>query len=236
MRIRRHDFERLVDRAVELRMMAKKSTLKKQRSYIQPRPSPQYLMPRLAVIDDKTQSRIVAQLEVPDVVSRNLKLELLGDKLMVSGMRQPCLDSVPTEYRRGFLQQTQTVVGGDQRPQFILLGGGRVMSAPAPLAAAPPRQSKSLKSEAVQQHQPTDENRPISMVFYNELRYGPFRRDLRPNDIEAALHNGMLVITWPRNPTTLVNTPCTPDSTPVMINIAPASQAHMTVKVESMED
>ncbi|KAG5644665.1 hypothetical protein DXG03_007964 [Asterophora parasitica] len=182
LRIRRCDFERLVDRAVELRMKAKKAAMKGKKAPGPRTPSaPLCLMPRLGIVDDKSQNRILAQLEVPDVNRDSMQLKLHGDKLTVSGTRQPHMISVPAEYEAAFVLHSQTVIGGDQRPRLIMLAGDRVASVAAP-CTPPTRQSQAAQSAAPQQ--PLS---PVSLVFYNELRYGPFRRDLRvPLGTEAS--------------------------------------------------
>ncbi|KAF5384412.1 hypothetical protein D9615_003305 [Tricholomella constricta] len=191
MRIRRCDFDQLVDRAVELRMKAKIAVRKRQKSpQDRPPPTPFLLMPRLGIIDDKSQDIIIAQLEVPDVSPESVKLELHGDKLTVSGERRPRLVTVPTEYEASFLHQSQTVVGGDQRPRLIMLGGGRVASFAVPLIQPQSRQSQPVQSGAPQPHGTS----PASMVFYNEMRYGPFRRDLRvPLGTQASSYQALSI-------------------------------------------
>ncbi|KAF8065197.1 hypothetical protein FPV67DRAFT_173389 [Lyophyllum atratum] len=243
LRIRRRDFAKCVDMAVELRMRAKKDAMKKQRleKYHTRPTAPRCLMPRLGIIDDKSQGRIIAQLEIPDVGPNMVQLKFQGDKLTIIGERQPQLASVPAEYQAGLLLHSQTPMsGGDQRPRLIMLRGGHVTSVSVPLQPPTSRQCQPTQANAAPQS--NDSNHPVSMMYYNELRYGPFRRDLRvppgtkAEDVEATFHNGMLLISWPRG------SPATPkpvnaESTEVIIPIAPDLHgAPITMKVESMEE
>ncbi|GLB39859.1 hypothetical protein LshimejAT787_0703690 [Lyophyllum shimeji] len=241
-RIRRGDFTRFVDKAVELRMKAKKDAIRRESlGKCQARHSiPHCLMPRLGIVDDKSQSRIIAQLEIPDVNPHMVQLRLQGDKLTVVGERQPHLSSVPAEYHDGLLRHSQAIIGGDQRPRLIMLRGGHVSSFSVPLQPPPSRQSHSAEGDA--QAGSTNSSEPISIMYYNELRYGPFRRDLRvppatkAADIQALFHNGMLLISWPRTASGTTETH-NAESPGVIIPIAPDPHgAPVTVKVESMEE
>jgi len=234
-RIRRRDFSRCVDMAVELRMKAKRDAWKKKKN--EKRRS---LMPRLGIIDDKSKGRIIAQLEIPDVSPDTVQLKLQDDKLTVSGERQPQLASVPAEYQAGLLLHSQTIVGGDLRPRLIILRDGLVTSMSVPLHPPPSGPSQPIQSDTpLQSPKPIQ---PVSMMFYNELRYGPFRRELRipPGtkavDIEAAFQSGMLLLSWPRiSSANSAAHPLHAESAEVIIPIA--SDPHVTpitMKIESM--
>ncbi|KAG5339769.1 hypothetical protein J132_03109 [Termitomyces sp. J132] len=193
-------------------------------------PRPQFLMPRVEIIDDMNQERLVVKLEIPDVDPSKVNLKLHGNVLSVFGERTPDLSAVAEEYRDGLRFHSQTDMGSHHRPKVILLGGGRVASLLSTQVHVP---SNLKQSSSQTRASPPPGHVRAERIHYNELRYGAFCRNLRipASDIEGHFTNGMLVLSWPK-----VQVPTEEESlTEEDVNISIPSSTPVTVKAEEME-
>ncbi|KAG6877785.1 hypothetical protein C0993_003879 [Termitomyces sp. T159_Od127] len=136
---------------------------------------PQFLMPRVEIIDDMNKERLVVKLEIPDVDPSNVKLRLHGNVLSVFGERTPDLSAVAEEYRDGLRFHSQSETGSYHRPKVILLGGGRVASLLSTQVNVPSNLNQSSQGPA----SPPPGHVRAERVYYNEMRYGVFCRNLR---------------------------------------------------------
>ncbi|KAG6895441.1 hypothetical protein C0992_001214 [Termitomyces sp. T32_za158] len=131
-------------------------------------------MPRVEIIDDMNKERLVVKLEIPDVDPSKVKLRLHDNMLSVFGERTPDLSAVAEEYRDGLRFHSQSDMGSSHRPKLILLGGGRVASLSTQLSV-PSNSSQSSRTPA----SPPPGHVRAERVYYNEMRYGAFCRNLR---------------------------------------------------------
>ncbi|KAG6860715.1 hypothetical protein C0995_008300 [Termitomyces sp. Mi166 len=197
-------------------------------------PRPQFLMPRVEIIDDMNQERLVVKLEIPDVDPSKVKLKLHGSVLSVFGERTPDLSAVAEKYRDGLRFHSQTDLGSYHRPKVILLGGGRVSSLLSTQVSVP---SNSKQPSSSTPAPPPPGHVRAERVHYNELRYGAFCRNLRipASDIEGHFINGMLVLSWPKARVPATSEASVTDEGAGDINIPIPSSMPVPVQVESAD-
>ncbi|PIL33962.1 hypothetical protein GSI_03670 [Ganoderma sinense ZZ0214-1] len=164
------------------RMLAKAyvELMQKQKAQATVQKAGFFFAPRMDLCDDPGSAQIVAMLEVPGMKPEQLSVRIEGGRLIVEGER-----TGPHLHTRNHDQTTVT-------PQTdITLPAEPGSSSAAPL-------------------NPEGPGPPLTAVYpVRELKYGKFRREIDlPADVGAThvhsvLVEGMLTISWPRDPALL---------------------------------
>lgn len=164
----------LAKRILHSRQSKAKADFERKKRLPSPSSNVPLWMPRVDIFDDPDCRDIVATFELPGVPVQDMNVDIVDGKLVVEGTRQMKHKPLNTQY------------------------SGWVCADTTDSAASLCEDNMHVDGET---------NSPVPRIVVAELRYGKFRRDniqlpngIQKTNVNAALQNGMLKVTWPRQP------------------------------------
>lgn len=83
-----------------------------------PYPRQNHFVPRMDLLDDESTPFVIATFELPGVRAKDVRIEVKGDALLVSGIRCPRETTLPPQVREALLLRSQAMRNGQSNAQL----------------------------------------------------------------------------------------------------------------------
>ncbi|RXW13071.1 hypothetical protein EST38_g12783 [Candolleomyces aberdarensis] len=149
--------------------------------------------PRMDLVDDPITNTRIAIFELPGIKTADVTLQIQRGNLVITGERRPppavqkALEAARTSLARNPVAAANSIAAGD------MADDSECLSNPSPNPS----------------------------LAFHELRFGQFGRaipvpeGIKESDVTAALQDGMLTVTWPKNPAARSVQSATPPVSPI---------------------